>query len=108
MIDFKSFVWGLISCAVYDFLKTIFSKRGVHYQKYSKEHVLRIKLSFYLFSSLTAFCFLIPISKYEFLNILLDVLSGFFLLFAVFAFMSLNEVMNDVLRQSEKKNTDKD
>ena len=108
MIDFKSFVWGLISCAVYDFVKIIYQKRGTHCQKYSKEYVNKVKTEFYLCVSLVGFFGLLPTFKYNFLNIIFDILSGLFLCFAVFAFMCIVDVLNYVQKQSGKKNSDKD
>lgn len=105
MIDFKSFVWGLISCAVYDFIKSLYQKRGTHYQKYSKEYVNQVKIEFYLSAAFVAFFMLLPTFKYDFLNILFEILSSFSLAFAVFAFMCIVDVLNYVQKQSDEKNS---
>ena len=108
VIDFRSFVWGLISCALYDFLKSLYLRRETHYTKYSKEYVKTVKIQFYLCSFLSAFFVLIPIRHNEFLIILFNVLFCISLVFAIFAFMCVVDVLNYVQRESDSEDNNSD
>ena len=108
MIDvIISIAISIIAAILYDVFKNAYLNREVDHEtqikRYSKKYVSSVKKEFYISFFLGITFTIIPNTKFETLNLLIDILSYFSFFISLMGFMCLVEVVNYLFDKDTNK-----